>query len=82
MWIVGYEDWQPVDWHDAPPHARAIELAAEDCLSLSEAMAYVEEFNRSMLAAATPLWAVPMPVAVRFEGDAEAGRMIEISATR
>ena len=27
IWIAGYDDWQPTDWHDVPPRAIALEPA-------------------------------------------------------
>ena len=69
VWMVGYRDWQPADCHDVPPEAEAIEPVEVGCLSRREAAEYVEQFNRTMLTQPARLWALAVPVEVRYVGD-------------
>jgi hypothetical protein len=59
-----------------PPEARAIELIEEECLSASEAQIIVDSFNRQMLNRPDQVWAVAIPVSVRYEGDARPGAIV------
>lgn len=49
IWIAGYDDWQPSDWHDVPPRAIALEPADTFALSAAQAQSFLEGFNREML---------------------------------
>jgi hypothetical protein len=96
IWITGYDDWQPTDWHDVPPRAIALEPAEAAALSAAQAQSFLEGFNRQMLhdrlsdgqeiegskgdgkqlRPAARLWAVAVPVAVLYEGDAQSGESV------
>jgi hypothetical protein len=74
VWLATYDDfWQPCEWHELPPVATAFEPAADGLYNEAEAGAFVEGFNRSMLAEPRQLWAVAVPVTVRLDGDAHPG---------
>jgi hypothetical protein len=76
IWISRYQDWQPGDWHEVPPRAIAIEPAEAGPLTTEQARAFLEGFNRAMLRARGHLWAVAVPVAVRYEGDAQSDQVV------
>lgn len=76
VWVASYGDWNPTVWSDVPPSAVAIEPAEPHCMTRSEAALYVEAFNRAMLAQSKRLWALPIKVAVRLEGDVSPGQAI------
>jgi hypothetical protein len=76
MWIASYQDWRPVRWNDAPPRATALELVEDAAYSAEEAALFLQGFNSSMLAIDRPIWAVAVPVVVRFEGDAQIGASV------
>jgi hypothetical protein len=96
IWIAGYDDWQPTDWHDVPPRAIALEPAEAFVLSAAQAQSFLEGFNGEMLHkkiadgqiadgqiadgqvlnAAKRLWAVAVPVMVRYEGDPHPGETV------
>jgi hypothetical protein len=69
VWIVEYADWQPRDPRGVPPQARALEPAEEGTMSARQARLYTQSFNRTILAARRQVWAVAVPVIVRYEGD-------------
>ena len=81
IWIARYENWRPVCWTDVPPSAVAVELAEERCLSANEAAQFLQGFNQAMLADRRSIWAVAVPVRLRYEGDLRAGQPLPISAT-
>ena len=76
IWISRYQDWQPGDWREVPPGAIAIEPAQTVPLPAEEARAFLEGFNRAMLGTDRHLWAVAVPVAVRYEGDVHSGQAV------
>lgn len=76
VWIANCADWQARDWQDLPPAATALEPAEGNSFSASEALAYVESFNRSALHRGDSRWAVVVPVRVRYEGDLRRGQSI------
>ncbi len=76
VWITRYENWQPKHWHDVPPEARAVELAVAQCLPREAAFDVVEGFNGLMLRDAGRLWAVAVPVALRYDGDVQPGDIV------
>ena len=53
-----------------------VELVNERLYSATEAQLFLEGFNGSMLAHDEPLWAVAVPITIRYEGDARRGQMI------
>jgi hypothetical protein len=69
VWIVEYGKWQPRNPRDVPPQAQALEQAEDGTMSAAEARRYTESFNRTILAARRQVWAVAVPVSVRYEGD-------------
>lgn len=74
VWITHCEnDWRPRAWNDVPPVAVACEPAAEVAYTHTEAAAFVEGFNRAMLAQPRQVWAVAVPVTLRYDGDAQPG---------
>ena len=76
VWITASGDWHPNDPHDIPPDATAIEPAEEGVFSACRAARYVAAFNRTALARRLRVWAVALPVVVRYEGDLEAGQRL------
>jgi hypothetical protein len=76
IWIASFQDWQPSAWQDVPPRAVALEPAAGEALSAAEAQAFLEGFNGRMLAEHKRLWAVAVPVVIRFDGDAQPGESV------
>lgn len=78
VWIAGYDGRQPEGYRDVPGHAVALEPAEEGVMSHSQAAAYVEAFNRVALGRGRRIWAVALPVTIRYEGDPRPGETIEI----
>lgn len=77
VWIVRYDAWEPQNPSDHPPAAVALEPAEEGTMTARQARAYAEAFNRATLAAGRSLWALAVPVAVRYEGEPRAGQLLE-----
>jgi hypothetical protein len=77
LWIATYRDWRPARWNDVPPRATALEPVDEGFCSADEAALFVEGFNQAMLGQNDTLWAVAVPVTLRYEGDAQVGQAIE-----
>lgn len=77
VWLVGFGDWQPERWSDVPPESVALEAAEESWLSIEEAAVFVRSFNSAMLTHPKRVWAIPVPVVVRYEGDLTAGQTVE-----
>ena len=78
VWIVRYEGPQPAGWRDVPPAAVALEPAEPGTMSARRAGRYVEAFNRAALAGRRKVWAVALPVTVRYEGDAQPGEPVAV----
>jgi hypothetical protein len=78
VWIVRCEGFQPTDWHEAPPEAVAVEPAEEGTMRAEAARRYVEAFNRAARAGPRRVWAVALPVAVRYEGDPRPGEPLPV----
>lgn len=76
LWIASYKDWRPTHWSQTPPQAIAIEPVEEMLYSEDEAALFVEGFNTSVLADDRAIWAVAVPITIRYEGDAVAGAPI------
>ena len=74
VWIVRYEGCRPAAWCDVPAAATAVEPAERRAMTLRQARRYVEAFNRAVAAGPRKLWAVALPVRIRYLGDAEPGR--------
>jgi hypothetical protein len=77
VWIVRYDGWQPQNAQDTPPTAVALEPAENGTMTRPQAQAYTEAFNRAMLAAGRSLWALALPVAVCYQGEPQAGQVLE-----
>ena len=73
VWIVRYGESEPTGWHDVPPGAVAIEPAEGQDMTVRQARRYVEAFNRAALGGARKVWAVALPVMIRYEGDPRPG---------
>ena len=57
-----------------------MEPAEEGVLSAHQAACYVKAFNRAALGQGLRVWAVALPVVVRYEGDLRPGPKLAISA--
>jgi hypothetical protein len=73
LWITTYANWRPAQWSDSPPTAIALEAVENALYSADEAALFLEGFNSAMLENSEPIWAVAVPVTVRYEGDAQPG---------
>lgn len=76
VWITRFEKWQPAAWDELPPRATAVEPADNSAMSAREAVRFLEGFNRTMLARLSPIWAVAVPVTIRYEGDLRVGAIV------
>jgi hypothetical protein len=79
IWVVRYEHWRPAAWSELPPKAVAVETAEDAPLSEGEAARFLEGFNGTMLTRRAQLWAVAVPVTLRYEGDLCAGQVVSRS---
>jgi hypothetical protein len=82
VWITRFEKWQPQAWNELPPRATAVEPADATAMSAREAIRFLEGFNRTMLARLLPIWAVAVPVTIRYEGDLRVGAIVTRRTTR
>jgi hypothetical protein len=82
VWIARYDHWQPGGYGEVPPAAIAVEPAEQATMSGDEASTYVEAFNRAALGRPAKLWAVAVPVSVRYEGEPQPGQTIEVRDAR
>jgi hypothetical protein len=82
VWIARYVDWLPGSGDEVPPAAVAVEPAEQGTMSGEEAATYVEAFNAAALDRPGNLWAVALPVEVRYEGEPRPGQEIEIPRPR
>ncbi len=84
VWIVARGSWEPSQANDVPPAGVALEPAEEATMSAAEAACYVEAFNRAAQTRKRPLWAVALPVTVRYEGEPRPGELVgsRLSADR
>jgi hypothetical protein len=80
LWIAKYSDWRPTRWNQSPPQAVALELARDAPASAEEAAHFLEGFNNVRLESQEPVWAIAIPVTVRYEGDARPGLSISAPA--
>lgn len=81
VWIADCGSWRPRHPRDQPPEAVALEPAEEGVLSARQAARYVKAFNRTALAQRLPVWAIALPVTVRYEGDLEPGENVAIGSS-
>ena len=70
--------WCGGTFGQTPPAAVAMEPAEEGTMSQSQAAVYVEAFNRAALGRRRKIWAIALPVTLRYEGDPRPGQRIEI----
>ncbi len=93
LWIVRYERWRPKTWDELPPRATAVEPADAAAMSAREAVRFLEGFNRTMLGraagassdqsdASLRVWAVAIPVSIRYDGDLHVGAIIARGRTK
>jgi hypothetical protein len=76
VWIVHYREAAPTGWHDVPLGAVAIEPAEGRTMTASQAKRYVEAFNRAAVGGTRKVWAVALPVRVRYDGDPRPGEVL------
>jgi hypothetical protein len=76
VWIARYGQWQPGDCQDVPPRSVAVEPAEDGTLPEEQAAAYVQAFNQAAMRGAYKLWAIALPVTVRYDGDPRPGQML------
>lgn len=76
VWIVRYESRPPDTWHGVPLGAIAVEPAERGTMSGRRARGYVEAFNRSAQRGGRKIWAVAVPVAVRYLGEPRSGEKL------
>ena len=76
VWLAQYADWQPAGWCDVPPQATALEPADNGYMSAAEARLFVEGFNEAISSNGNQIWAVAVPVVLRYEGDVRSGDKI------
>jgi hypothetical protein len=82
VWIVRYEEAAPTGWHDVPADAVAIEPAEGRTMTAGQARRYVEAFNRTAFGRARKVWAVALPVRIRYEGDPRPGEPLRTGGVR
>jgi len=76
LWITRYGDWSPTRWNESPPDAVALEPVTDLLYTAHDAACFLQGFNSQTLKSATPLWAVALPVTLRYEGDATCGARV------
>jgi hypothetical protein len=76
VWIVTCDGGQPCSWQELPPRAIAVEPAESGTMSRAAAARYVQAFNRAARQSGQRLWAVAVPVAVRYEGEPSPGDLL------
>lgn len=78
LWIASCSAWHPSHWNEVPSRATAVEPVEDGLYSADEAAMFLEGFNGSMLCDTSPeIWAVAVPVVIRYDGDARAGESIQ-----
>jgi hypothetical protein len=80
VWVTHYRDWHPASWLDVPPVAVAIEPVSDATFSAEDAELFLQGFNSQLLQDTRGLWAVAVPITLRFEGDLHPGEEIAASA--
>ncbi len=76
LWIASYEDWRPDGWRETPPSAVALMPAESGCYSAEEAAAYLEGFNARAARESRGLWAIAVPIVLRYDGEPRSGEHI------
>ena len=62
---------------DVPPRAIALEIVEDVLYSANEAAIFLHGFNGCMLTDDQSIWAVAVPVVVRYDGDATPGMPVK-----
>jgi hypothetical protein len=78
VWIVRYEGPPPARLDGVPAGAVAMEPAERGTFSARAARRYAAAFNRAALAGRRRVWAVPVPVMVRYEGEPSPGDALAV----
>ena len=73
---VRYEGWRPGGLGDVPAGAVAIEPAERQTMTARQAQRYVEAFNRAVENSPRKIWAVALPVTIRYDGDPQPGELL------
>ncbi len=79
IWVVRYARWRPGAWSDLPPRSLAVAPAESSPLPVEEALPFLEGFNRTMLTRRDRLWAVAVPITIRYQGDLRVGQRVSAS---
>ena len=80
VWIARTEEWDPQHWSEVPRSAMALHPADEQCMSAAEAASFLSGFNGEILDHPRAIWAVAIPVGLRYEGDLRPGQRITAGA--
>ncbi len=78
VWIGACSNWQRQGDHDHPSEVTAVEPAEEGILSKAQAARYVRAFNRTARQRGLGVWAVALPVVVRYDGDLQPGQKLAV----
>ena len=81
VWIVRYEGWRPGGLGDVQVGAVAIEPAERQTMTARQAQRYVEAFNRAVENSPQKIWAVALPVSIRYVGDPQPGQALAANAS-
>ena len=76
IWIARTDNWDPQHWSEVPRSAMAVHPADEQCMSAAEAASFLSGFNGEILEHPRAIWAVAIPVGLRYEGDLRPGQRI------
>jgi hypothetical protein len=76
VWIVRYQGERPDRWGDVPAGAIAVEPAERRTMAARQAQRYVEAFNRAAQNGPRKVWAVALPVTIRYVGDPQPGEAV------
>jgi hypothetical protein len=79
IWVVRCERWRPAAWTDLPLRSIAVELAEPQAMPADQTLPFLEGFNRTMLDRRARLWAVAVPVTLRYEGDLRPGQIVMLT---
>jgi len=79
IWLCAFTDWEPRDSSDVPPSATAVEPAENGTMPADQAARYVQSFNTRMMAVGRRLWAVAIPVSLRYQGEPSPGQRLAVS---
>jgi hypothetical protein len=77
VWIVRYAGRRPNGWCELPTGAVAVEPAERGTMTARRARQYVEAFNRAAEGGREQVWAVALPVSIRYQGDPQPGQAID-----